>query len=159
MSALSSRIERIICSSHVLLPATAEVEWTHISQLRSLGYSKRALNDALNDLVAGGMLDTLAFGNTVRYAVRKRDPLRAILEPIPTKPGQPWAQRLAIAAALVRLQSQLADKSVTTQAIELQKLLERKRKVLEQGRMKAPAVLPNSPWQSIEAWLTSLLEP
>ena len=142
-----------------LLPEPARDEWTHVSLLRNLGYSKRALSEALNDLAAGGMLGTLSFGNTVRYALRKRDPLREILEPVPGKPGQPWSQRLAIAAALVRLQNQLAGKTTTTQAIELRKLFERKCKVLEQGRMKAPTITAESPWQTVEAWLAPLLTP
>jgi hypothetical protein len=142
-----------------LLPDSPQIQWTHVSLLRNLGYSKRALSEALNDLAGGGMLGTLSFGNTIRYALRKAEPLREILEPLPSLPGQPWSQRLAIAATMLRLQKQLASKSVTSQAIEIKKALERKRSVLEQGRMTAPAISAEAPWASIEAWLKPLLRP
>ena len=41
-----------------LLPDSPQTQWTHVSLLRNLGYSKRALSEALNDLAGGGMLGT-----------------------------------------------------------------------------------------------------
>lgn len=142
-----------------LLPSTKEPRWTHVSLLRDLGYSKRALSGALNDLAAGGLLGTLQFGNTVRYSLRRREPLRELLAPLPETPGQAWSQRLALAAALVSLQKRLAGKSATTQAIELHKLFERKQIILERAQVGVPTISHTDPWHDIEAWLEPLLNP
>lgn len=142
-----------------LLPDSPQPRWTHVNLLLDLGYTKRTLSAALNDLHAGGMLGTLALGNTVRYALRRREALRQCLDPLPATPGQAWSQRLAIAGSLISLKKQLDGKSEATQGVELRKLFERKHRLLERGQMPPPDLRLESPWTQVDAWIEPFLRP
>ena len=142
-----------------LLGPTPDPRWTHINLLLDLGYSKRALNDAFNDLALGGLLGTLRFGNTIRYALKNEDALRSLLAPIPARPGQPWAQRLAVAASLLDVERRTREKSATTHAVEVRKVIERHRKDLERSGTFVPDIRTGDPWPEINAWIATLLRP
>jgi hypothetical protein len=142
-----------------LYPLDPNPRWTHVNHLLDLGYTKRSLSDALNDLHAGGMLGTLKFGNTIRYALRKHEALRQILDPMPDTLGQPWAQRLALAASLLSVQRRTRDKSITTQAVEVRKVLEARRFALERSFTVLPDLSAGDPWPQIDAWMEPLLRP
>ncbi len=142
-----------------LEPPSQEPQWTHVNYLLGLGYTKRNLRDALHDLHMGGMLGSLHFGNTIRYALTKPEPLRAILAPMPKTPGQPWAERLALAASLIEVERRTHEKSATTRAVEVQKTLERKRSILERVRIQLPNLSAGDPWPELEAWMEPMLRP
>lgn len=142
-----------------LYPPDPKPRWTHVNLLLDLGYTKRSLSEALNDLNAGGMLGTLRFGNTIRYALRKHEALRQILDPLPTTLGQPWAQLLALAASLLSVQRRTRDKSVTTQAVEVHKVLAIRRSALERSITVVPELPAGDPWPQIDAWMEPLLRP
>ena len=143
----------------VLMPVTPEQRWTHVNLLLELGYTKRNLSEALNDLLLGGTLGSMRFGNTIRYALRSREPLRQLLHPVPTTEGQPWMQRLAVAASLLMVQRRTQNKSMTTQAVELQKLFENRRSLLERSLIQPPVLSPTDPWPAVITWLASELRP
>ena len=140
---------------------TDEVRWTRVNLLVDVGYTKRNISDALNDLASGGMLGTMKFGNVIRYALRPNmtAPLRAILEPLPNTPPHPWAHLLALLSSLLTTQRRTAGKSLTTQAVEATKTLERHRKAMEQSAIALPHLSNGDPWPAIESWLEPLLQP
>lgn len=140
-------------------PVQAAPRWTHVNLLLDLGYTKRALSDALNDLRAGGMLGALKVGNTIRYALSKPEPLRQILAPVPETLGKPWSKILALTASLLSVQSRTREKSVTTNAVEVRKVLERRRSSLDASAIVTPDISPGDPWPQIEAWIEPLLRP
>lgn len=154
---ISARADILV--SLALLPPSPHVQWTHVTYLLGLGYTKRNLSEALNDLHAGGMLGTMRFGNTLRYALTKSEPLRALLTPLPEGPGQPWAQCLAVAASLIDLDRRTRGKSATTRAVEVRKLLEQKRSLLGSVHLPLPELGPGDPWPELEAWLAPMLRP
>ena len=154
---ISARADILV--SLALLPSSPQVQWTHVNYLLGLGYTKRNLSEALNDLHAGGMLGTMRFGNTIRYALIKSEPLRALLAPLPEGPGQPWAQLLAIAASWIDLDRRTHGKSATTRAVEVRKLLEQKRPLLESVRLLPPELGIGDPWPELEAWMEPMLRP
>ena len=142
-----------------LYPPDPQPRWTHVNLLLDLGYTKRSLSEALNDLNAGGMLGTLRFGNTIRYALRKHEALRQILDPLPATLGQPWAELLALTASLLSVQRRMREKSITTQAVEARKVLDRRRSALERSFITLPDLSIGDPWPQISAWMEPLLRP
>jgi hypothetical protein len=142
-----------------LYPPDPKPRWTHVNLLLDLGYTKRSLSEALNDLNAGGMLGTLKFGNTIRYALRNHEPLRQLLDPLPNTLGGGWGQLLALAASLLSAQRRTHEKSITTQAVEVHKVLEPRRSVLERGLITLPDLSVGDPWPQISAWMEPLLRP
>lgn len=165
----------ILVALALIPPPPMFIPWRLANDLTDLGYTKRNLSEALNDLRAGGMLDTMPIGNTIRYALSKPDPLRAILAPMPESPRQPWAQRLAIAASLLDADRRTRGKSATTRAVEVGKLLQRKSPILERGRIPIlergwvplpelgriprPELGTGDPWPELEAWMEPMLCP
>jgi hypothetical protein len=142
-----------------LLPVANEVRWTHVSLLLELGYSKRNLSDALNDLAMGGLLGAMKFGNTIRYALKNRDAVRQLLHPLPETEGQPWMQRLVLASALLLAERRTRNKSRTTQAVEVTKVFERHRASLERNLVPPPQLAGGDPWPQVVEWLAPQLQP
>ncbi|HSK02875.1 MAG TPA: hypothetical protein VK932_16600 [Kofleriaceae bacterium] len=139
--------------------ASTRPRWTHVTSFLDLGYTKRNLSDALVDLQMGGMLAWMRTGNRIVYTLKKAEPLRSILAPLPETTGQPWGPRLAIAASLIEVDRRTQGKSATTRAVEVRKLFERKRPVLERARIAAPELSIGDPWPELEAWMEPMLRP
>jgi hypothetical protein len=146
-----------ILAGLALLPASNES--THVNLLLDLGYSKRHLSSALNDLAMGGLLGVLKFGNTIRYTLRSRDALRHLLHPVPSTKGQPWMQRIVIASSLLTAERKTRNKSLTTQAVEVQKLFERHAGLLERSLVEPPKLTPGDPWPQVVEWIAPQLRP
>ncbi|MEO7734685.1 MAG: hypothetical protein ABIY55_27255 [Kofleriaceae bacterium] len=142
-----------------LYPTDPKPRWTHVNLLLDLGYTKRSLSEALNDLSAGGMLGTLKFGNTIRYALRNHGPLRQLLDPLPDTLGAGWSYLLPLAASLLSAQRRTHGKSVTTQAVEARKALESRRVTLERSLIPLPDLSVGDPWPQIAVWMGPLLRP
>ena len=141
-----------------LLKPTPQHRWTHVNYLLDLGYSKRSLRDALFDLHVGGVLGTMNFGNTIRYALKKPDLLRTFLDPLPHGEGRPWGKYFAVASSLISADRRTKGKTAITRAVEARKVLERRQRDLEASRVVVPT-LGDDPWPVLEEWLGSLLRP
>jgi hypothetical protein len=157
---ITARADILVCLA-LDLPSDLPPRWVHVNDLLSLGYTKRNLSEACTDLHMGGMLGALPFGNAIRYALKPERvaPLRMLLAPMPENPGPPWGPRLALAASLLEVDRRTHGKSATTRAVEVRKLLERKRPIMERGRIAPPALGTGDPWPEIEAWMEPMLRP
>ena len=149
--------------------------WTRISVLSNLGYTRRALSEALGDLHAGGVVDKLEVGNSLRYKLAKPKPLAQLLAPLPRTHWVPWPQRFAIAERLLEVEQRIEGKSVTVRSIEAHKAIAALSEVLasieevgprddgargggtsERGRRRGGG---RDAWDSVVAWAAELLAP
>jgi hypothetical protein len=107
------------------------------------------------------MLGTLVLGNTKFYGLvdRRVEPLRALLAPLPESLGQPWAERFALAASLLSAEQRTRGKSSTTQAVEVRKVLESRRKSLARSSIALPPLATGDPWPHVIDWMTPMLQP
>ena len=137
-----------------LHPVVPRPTWSRISSFSDLGYTKRNISNALRDLELGGVVESLERRNALEYALRVREPLFALLAPLPQQLSLAWGPRLALCAALVDLHRRLAGKSSVTAAVEIEKLLSRRELMLA-----APTIDPRDPWTSVAAWLEPWLAP
>jgi hypothetical protein len=132
--------------------------WTHVGLLSSLAYTSRNLAEALNDLNGGGVLGAFRFGRNM-YKLVKREPLAHLLAPIPKNSFVPWAQRLAIVAAVLAVVERTKHKSETIRAIELRKTVERVAKMAASVHEPPPSMIGGNPWPTVAQWLVPLLDP
>lgn len=141
-----------------LLKPSPQPQWTHVNYLLDLGYSKRSLRDALFDLHVGGVLGSMSFGNTIRYALTKPDLVRTFLAPLPKGEGRPWGTYLAMASSLIAADRRTRGKTAVTRAVEARKVLDRRKRDLQASRVTIPTV-GDDPWPILEEWMGSLLQP
>lgn len=140
-------------------PASPQPQWTQISHLVGLGYSKRNLTDALNDLATGGILGTLHFGNKNQYALRNHELLRDLLAPMPPGGGRPWPQLLALLASLVDVERRVSSKSAISQALEINDVLDEHRDALSRARISVPFIDVVAPISTVANWLELEMRP
>lgn len=134
-------------------------EWTHVNSFAGLGYKKRNLSQALTDLCAAGVVHAHKVGNTMRYEFLQAGPVRALLAPLPTTAGVPWAQLLALAAALLDVQARTLNKSLTTQGVEVSNVLNTMRPLLARVHVAVPTAHAGDPWPQLLLWLARELQP
>lgn len=147
-----------IISAFAQQETTGDEQWVHVNGLSQLGYTKRNLTDALNDLALGQLLGTMRF-DRVLYSPRNPNVLRELLAPIPSRGGKSWAQILATAAKLLRVEQRTRRLSMVSQAVEVRKTLDVQRPLLERVRIKVPDLDAGDPWPQLDTWLAELLEP
>lgn len=134
-------------------------QWIQISHLVGLGYSKRNLTDALNDLATGGVLGTLHVGNKNQYSLRNHELLRDLLAPMPPAGGRPWRQLLALLASLVDVERRVRSKSAISQAVEINDVLDEHRDALGRVRINVPLIDVVDPISTVANWLESEMSP
>jgi len=149
--------------------------WTRISVLANLGYTKRALSDALGDLYAGGVVDKLEVGNSLRYKLAKPKSLAQLLAPLPRTHWAPWPQRFAIAERLLDVERRIEGKSPTVRAVEAHKALAGMAELLGTIEEAGPTStrggggggggggrgrgVTTDPWDDVVAWAAPMLSP
>lgn len=139
--------------------APGNPEWIHVNSFAGLGYQKRNLSRALTDLCDGGVVHAHKVGNTVQYEFLQAGPVRALLAPLPTTTGVPWAPLLALAAALLDVHARTHNKSQTTQGVEANNVLSALRPLLARNQIAVPLIHAGDPWPQLLPWLTRELQP
>ncbi|MDB4957864.1 MAG: hypothetical protein JWO36_5433 [Myxococcales bacterium] len=132
--------------------------WTHVSLLSSLAYTKRSLSDALADLSAGGVVHAYHVGNALHHRLVRKEQLAALVGKHPESSFQPWAQRLAVASALLTTMARTHTRSAMVQTIELRKTIDRHRPALASVG-EEPIEDGIDPEELVKSWLIPLLEP
>jgi len=134
--------------------------WTNVNRLVPfLGYTRRNLSDALRDLALGQALGMMEFGRVVRYGLIQPVPLRQLLEPLPSEPLQPWAQRLALTVALLDVERGAAKTSRVSNAVALRKALDVHRDRFLELRDPIPELRPEHGMDLVVDWLEPRLQP
>jgi hypothetical protein len=134
-------------------------QWTQISHLVGLGYSKRNLTDALNDLAIGGILGTLHIGNKNQYALRNHELLRELLAPMPPAGGRPWAQLLSVLASVLEVETTVSSKSAISQALAINDALNEHRDALGRVRINVPLIDVVDPLATVANWFETEMRP
>jgi len=146
--------------------------WTRTSMLANLGYTRRAVMDALGDLHAGGVVDKLEVGNSPRYKLAKPKSLAQLLAPLPRTYWVPWPQRFAIAERLLHVEQRIEGKSGTVRSVEAHKAIAGMSELLSTIEDTGPAqgaaagggrshkgASSRDGWDDVVAWASELLAP
>lgn len=134
------------------------VEPCTLTQLGVLGYTRPALAAALDDLASVGVVTKQA-GTRALFLLRKRDPLRALLAPVP-RPPPAWVHRLALIATALDVWRRLGARR--TYAVELAKELDRLAVRLRPlGPDESPPLVGRPPdlLAAVDNWAMPLLAP
>lgn len=109
-----------------------------ISDIVECGYSKRNLAEILADLCLSGLVDQSLVRNQHRYRLLKREELLKILGPFPRYTPS-WRHLIGIILPIREILQRIKDMSESTQAIEIQNLLELLHSKLKKLKLVAPS--------------------
>lgn len=133
--------------------------WSRVSDFAALGYAKRTIAMALDDLHTGGLLERNQIGNSLRYRLRDQAPLPALLAPVPGSHFRSATAALVLAESLLSARRASTGKSATTAAVEIHKVMARRSALLAALDQEPPPLRPDAPWSSIDEWIEPLLRP
>jgi len=123
-----------------------------------IGYTKRAVRDALEDLRLGGIVEVEEAGNRKEYLVRESRSLTALLEPGQLRFPRWWAL-FAVLRGLLDLGERIDEFRPATRPIEIRRTFAALRTQILAAGLPFPALAAGSNVMSeLETWVAGVLE-
>jgi hypothetical protein len=127
--------------------------WTPTARFADLGYGRRNVAAILDDMTAGGLLETKRIANANAYRLRNAAALAALVAPLPDHSSD-WHIRLPIVAAAVHLAKRMSRKSLTIRAMEAARFAESYRASSEPLDLPPLAIgKPDMIWERFSRWV------
>jgi len=118
-----------------------------------IGYSKRNLAEALDMLAAAGLFRTTRVGNRVRFSWQRKDPLSALLAPLP-EVIPVWSSILRMVSAFLDLLTRMQTKSERLVTVEAARSFRQLSEDLQALGVEPPE-LPAMTREALSDWILS----
>jgi len=122
-----------------------------------VGYSKRNIAEALDMLAAAELFRSVRSGNRVRFSWDRREPLSALLEPIPTRVPA-WSSILRVMSGFLDLLTRIDGKSDRLSAVEAARFFRESARDLQSLVSDLPVLSATTTKQSLSDWVLSTTE-